>query len=184
MELLFENWRKYLNEDNIRDSLGESFTGYSEEQWAAIAAGDQPIKFNKFISKKVINILLKMKKEIEESTEMGKLLYRVLSGNSITPEEHKKLISQMKDIAGGGILLALFMIPGGGIWAPAAMTLAKKFNIDLMPSSFRKEESEVNERCQKGYKTHPKRKTKVMFGKKYRNCVKAEEVIRKNETPV
>ncbi len=106
---------------------------------------------------------------------MGKLLYRVLSGNSITPEEHKKLISQMKDIAGGGILLALFMIPGGGIWAPAAMTLAKKFNIDLMPSSFRKEESEVNERCQKGYKTHPKRKTKVMFGKKYRNCVKAEE---------
>tara|TARA_Y100000114_G_C11675988_1_gene286217 strand:- start:172 stop:801 length:630 start_codon:yes stop_codon:yes gene_type:complete len=29
-------------------------------------------------------------------------------------------------------------------------------------------------RCQKGYKTHPKRKTKKMFGRKYRNCVKAE----------
>ena len=30
------------------------------------------------------------------------------------------------------------------------------------------------ERCQKGYKTHHKRKTKKMFGKRYRNCVKAE----------
>ena len=33
----------------------------------------------------------------------------------------------------------------------------------------------LNERCQKGYKTHPKRKTKKMFGRTYRNCVKAEE---------
>ena len=32
------------------------------------------------------------------------------------------------------------------------------------------------EACQKGYKTHPTRKTKIMFGKRYRNCIKAEEV--------
>ena len=32
----------------------------------------------------------------------------------------------------------------------------------------------IEERCQKGYKTHEKRKTKKMFGKTYRNCVKAE----------
>ena len=38
------------------------------------------------------------------------------------------------------------------------------------------EEEIVNERCQKGYKTHPTRKTKVMFGRRYRNCVKAESV--------
>jgi hypothetical protein len=37
------------------------------------------------------------------------------------------------------------------------------------------EEMELEERCQKGYKTHPTRKTKKMFGKSYRNCVKAEE---------
>ena len=36
------------------------------------------------------------------------------------------------------------------------------------------EEMELEERCQKGYKTHPTRKTKKMFGKSYRNCVKAE----------
>tara|TARA_B100000900_G_scaffold411166_1_gene430332 strand:+ start:870 stop:1772 length:903 start_codon:yes stop_codon:yes gene_type:complete len=37
------------------------------------------------------------------------------------------------------------------------------------------EEMELEERCQKGYKTHPTRKTKKMFGRTYRNCVKAEE---------
>ena len=35
-------------------------------------------------------------------------------------------------------------------------------------------EDELEERCQKGYKTHPTRKTKKMYGKTYRNCVKAE----------
>ena len=30
----------------------------------------------------------------------------------------------------------------------------------------------LSEKCQKGYKTHPTRKTKKMFGKTYRNCVK------------
>ena len=33
---------------------------------------------------------------------------------------------------------------------------------------------QLEERCQKGYKTHPTRKTKKMYGKTYRNCAKAE----------
>ena len=33
---------------------------------------------------------------------------------------------------------------------------------------------QIEERCQKGYKTHETRKTKKMFGRTYRNCVKAE----------
>ena len=36
----------------------------------------------------------------------------------------------------------------------------------------------IDERCQKGYKTHEKRKTKKMFGKQYRNCVKAESTLK------
>ena len=35
-------------------------------------------------------------------------------------------------------------------------------------------EQELDERCQKGYKTHPTQKTKEMYGKTYRNCIKAE----------
>jgi hypothetical protein len=37
-------------------------------------------------------------------------------------------------------------------------------------------EEELDERCQKGYKTHETRKTKKMYGKTYRNCVKAEQL--------
>ena len=37
---------------------------------------------------------------------------------------------------------------------------------------------QLDERCQKGYKTHEKRKTKKMFGKQYRNCVKAESTLK------
>ncbi len=36
-------------------------------------------------------------------------------------------------------------------------------------------------KCQKGYKTHPTRKTKKMFGRSYRNCVKAEGQIEERE---
>ncbi len=37
-------------------------------------------------------------------------------------------------------------------------------------------EEKLDEACQKGYKTHPTRKTKIMFGKRYRNCIKAEDI--------
>ena len=39
----------------------------------------------------------------------------------------------------------------------------------------KRQKEDIEEKCQKGYKTHPTRKTKKMFGKRYRNCVKAEE---------
>lgn len=39
----------------------------------------------------------------------------------------------------------------------------------------------LDEKCQKGYKTHEKRKTKKMFGRTYRNCVKAEENLELEE---
>ena len=48
---------------------------------------------------------------------------------------------------------------------PAGPQLLKKKIKDFM-----------DEACQKGYMTHPTRKTKIMFGKRYRNCVKKEGV--------
>ena len=44
-----------------------------------------------------------------------------------------------------------------------------------------KKDEQLNERCQKGYKTHDTQKTKKMFGKTYRNCVKAEENLNLQE---
>jgi len=45
----------------------------------------------------------------------------------------------------------------------------------------KRQKEEIEEKCQKGYKTHPTRKTKKMFGKTYRNCVKAETIDKLNE---
>ena len=39
----------------------------------------------------------------------------------------------------------------------------------------------VKEACQKGYMTHPTRKTKEMFGKRYRNCVKKENAVKNHD---
>ena len=48
-------------------------------------------------------------------------------------------------------------------------------------SLIEEELDDLLERCQKGYKTHPTRKTKKMFGRTYRNCVKAEEGLELDE---
>ena len=44
------------------------------------------------------------------------------------------------------------------------------------PHLLKKKKFDLDETCQKGYMTHPTRKTKIMFGKRYRNCVKKEGV--------
>ena len=49
-----------------------------------------------------------------------------------------------------------------------------KVNHDGKAAPYGSGYEKVEEKCQKGYKTHPTRKTKKMFGKTYRNCVKAE----------
>ena len=56
-----------------------------------------------------------------------------------------------------------------------------KENTSKQPKIRIKIRKNLGERCQKGYKTHPTRKTKKMFGRTYRNCVKAEGVERLEE---
>lgn len=46
------------------------------------------------------------------------------------------------------------------------------------------EEIELEERCQKGYVTHKTRKTKKMFGRTYRNCVKPKKKKRRKKRKV
>jgi len=59
------------------------------------------------------------------------------------------------------------------------------------PGGTGKEDKELKENieclceaCQKGYMTHPTRKTKIMFGKRYRNCIKKETVTEDGHTDV
>ena len=53
-----------------------------------------------------------------------------------------------------------------------------KVQVTLVTQAIKNELSEgkLDEKCQKGYKTHPTRKTKELFGKRYRNCIKDEGI--------
>jgi len=48
--------------------------------------------------------------------------------------------------------------------------------VDMKKGKVKESVFDLDEACQKGYMTHPTRKTKIMFGKRYRNCVKKEGV--------
>tara|TARA_Y100000385_G_scaffold283225_1_gene338992 strand:+ start:83 stop:622 length:540 start_codon:yes stop_codon:yes gene_type:complete len=59
-----------------------------------------------------------------------------------------------------------------GVKNPARV--ANKYKLSTLKKILLEEIEDLDERCQKGYKTHATRKTKKMFGRTYRNCVKAE----------
>jgi len=58
----------------------------------------------------------------------------------------------------------------------------EKLGLWISEEDFDTNAENLEERCQKGYKTHPTRKTKKMFGRTYRNCVKAEGIDKTEKT--
>ena len=82
------------------------------------------------------------KQELEETKEGTAILYKMASGEKLTSEESAFLKQQIADIGKGLPLLGLFALPAGGIAIMALTKLAKKFNFNLMPSSFTEEELE------------------------------------------
>jgi hypothetical protein len=101
---------------------------------------------------------------------MLKKMYKVLGGNWVQFEE-------TYDGEPDPNFIFFFKCPGG----PVTESRKRKFYLTtkdkkLIQEAYNKEiENFLIEKCQKGYKTHKTRKTKIMFGKRYRNCVKAEE---------
>ncbi len=73
-----------------------------------------------------------------------------------------------KEILGKRVLM------GANKLQEAGVEPAPKMKKDLKDHPYMEPDG-LQERCQKGYKTHPTRKTKKMYGKTYRNCIKAEE---------
>jgi len=129
MKLLLENWQLYLTE--------MSFFGYEEDKWERIAKGEEPLGVSDFTQEKIKNGIGKLKNEIDQSTEAGNLLLRALEGEELAPKENDFLKQQMIEILGGTALAALFFVPAGSILVPMVIALAKKFDIELLPSSFR-----------------------------------------------
>jgi len=86
-----------------------------------------------------------VKQEASEFKEAGEILKKYASKEGITKEEGEKFREQFIDtlkILGIGIPFTI--IPGASVLLPIVLSVAKKYNIDILPSSF-SEENERNE---------------------------------------
>ena len=71
--------------------------------------------------------------EVQETGELSRLLLRAGRGEQLSPEERRKVRSQLLDIAKTIPALAVFALPGGGILLPV---LLKLLPFNLLPSAF------------------------------------------------
>ncbi len=80
---------------------------------------------------------ISLKQELSETKEGIAILTKMASGTKLSKEESVFLKQQIKDISLGVPLLGLVALPGGGIATVALVKAAKKFGVELMPTSFR-----------------------------------------------
>ena len=73
--------------------------------------------------------------EIRQTGELGTLLTKAAAGNRLTPEEKRKVRSQLIDLAKAVPALAIFAAPGGTILLPI---LAKILPFNFLPSAWDK----------------------------------------------
>ena len=82
----------------------------------------------------------KLANEARETKEAAKIVHKHMRGEVVTPEEETALKEQFCDVlkmAGIGIPFAL--IPGASVLLPVLVVIAKKNNINILPSSFDEE---------------------------------------------
>ena len=127
MNLLFENWRKYLVNEGI----------------AAYVPRSSERKMNKAIKELEIEIAGpeykstwdKIKQEIKETGEAYEILKKSFR-QKLTDEEKGTLWMQINDLAKGTALGAIFATPGGLLLVPFVI---KFIGDSMLPSAFKKE---------------------------------------------
>lgn len=93
-------------------------------------------KLNDFI----VDFLRKLKKEGTETSEAAAILKRYAMGKKVSKEEMEIFRNQMLDVIKIlGIGIPFTIIPGSSLLLPLVIAIAKKYKIDILPSSFRDE---------------------------------------------
>ena len=127
MKLLMENWRRFIDDaesdELLQEGIFQDAMGWIKKKGAGAAEA-------------TVDFLKKLKTELGETKEGALLLSKLARGQALTPEETSQLKTQALDVGKGLPLLALLAAPGGGVATVALVKLAKKFDIDLMPSAF------------------------------------------------
>lgn len=126
MKLIMENWRGYLEEQEriaLEENIFNKALDFVKEKGRA--------------AKEAMKSFLEALKVMLSDTEWGiGLLQKIANGQQLTDEEVQFLKEQAKDIASGSALLALFILPGGGLASAALVRVARKFGVELMPAAF------------------------------------------------
>ena len=130
----------------VKDAA-KSMSGKSVKKYAKTKHDDLPKK----VSEKY-----NYKKAREKFKKTGEL-----------PDHLKKLVKDLDKLE-KKYKVTNIVVPGLE-WMADLGEAQKKFGVEEVKKA-------VLEACQKGYMTHPTRKTKIMFGKRYRNCIKKEDV--------
>ncbi len=155
MKELMENWRGYINEQE-RVALEEGIF-QDAMTWLKSKGQQAQEKAKKFLES--------LREELSETKVGIMLLQKIAAGKELSDDESQFLKDQAKDIASGTALLALFALPGGGIASAALLKMARKFGVELMPSSFL-DESELAERDwqkeSEKLKDHPNKKARIL----------------------
>jgi len=91
-------------------------------------------KFRLFL----IDFIERMKQEGEETSEAYKILIRYVKGEGVSKEECDKFKEQMIDVIKIlGIGIPYMLIPGSSLLLALVVSIAKKYKINILPSSFK-----------------------------------------------
>ena len=86
----------------------------------------------------IIVFLKRLKKEGNETSEAAVILSRYAKGEEVSKEDMEKFRNQMIDVIKVlGIGIPFTVIPGSSLLLPLVISIAKKYKIDILPSSFR-----------------------------------------------
>ena len=176
MKLIFENWKRFINENKeVPDHFGGGenidIFGYKTEHFDICKSA----------------VLLFQKLDSADQEETQKLIREAAEPLDKMFGIEKKVVeagsASVEDVSESADLINVFSMKMGAISEKMEQDYERetgfvKMHLEEVVKRLDKKEElnedELDERCQKGYKTHPTRKTKKMYGKTYRNCVKAE----------
>lgn len=86
----------------------------------------------------IVDFLKRLKQEGNETSEAAIILARYAKGEKVSKEDMEKFRAQMINVIKVlGIGVPFAIIPGSSLLLPLVIAIAKKYNIDILPSSFK-----------------------------------------------
>jgi len=84
---------------------------------------------------------INLRKEASETKQASYLIVKYLKEGKLSKKEEKELKLQFYDVLKiMGVGIPIFMIPGSTVLVPFLVKLSRKLRLDIIPSSFKKEE--------------------------------------------